>query len=895
MKSMPDQQSEGDQPKRGRGRWVKRGGVALLMIGIIGAAFYIFALPRIGQWIVRGALDGYGLSDAGFELRQLTAGRLVLADVTLGDSPPSRIERIDATFSIRQRRAQRIDVIGMQLHAQQTDDGWQIAALDKLDLGEGSGSSADALPFDSLRLRSSTLVLSMKGDELRIPIEADFDASTTPWRVRTTLWPNGSAVVIEGEVSPPTSDSVQQYGFVARLELSDPGALMRLADVDVADLKGMGPAIVALRGSASADGAVAIDDGSLQWGEREGDSLAVVRLPGSQPVRLSGVAGEVKFAGKRAATGDVSIAIDAGAFLRVNGVTSPGAGWQVDATDSVADDDRASLLEARLESPLTFERDSSSAEAWLATCDRIVIAGGADRIRVADGKFVGSSASLDVAASLHANAEGARVSLLTPVAIKLAQAQLADGITADDIRIKVDAQSDVPAVAVQWTALDDWRAALSVAADIAAVNMADQSVRVQGIHASTSALAVTRDGVVADADLSVAAVHLLDQQWPGPSARLQVKGERFVVQAAWSDGQGVDLDAAGELALTAQGIAGRIELEPVAIELADAELLSRVVPASLDLQASGRVTLSGDVVLDAGGVHPTLRVQSAGVAVNVGELNLAVEGLDVDLTFAGLSPVTSVGRQSISIARLVLGDEEAQIDYRDLYANFSLEPGNVVLIDRLRLTAGELARLTFRSFRVPLDLTKLEFVDLLVYAEDVSVSELARLTKMHEYLKAGGTMYGRVPVRLRLQDGAFSSFAVGEGFLYGEPGGGTVAIHDEKILGYLTQGLVLEDVRKRVREALQDFAYAQLRLDFVKVRREGRDVIDCKVTIAGSGPRDSTRPVPITVNPNVFDVNSFLTDVMGLTELMRVQTILQDRIKAALERSADGPDPPTQR
>jgi hypothetical protein len=162
-----------------------------------------------------------------------------------------------------------------------------------------------------------------------------------------------------------------------------------------------------------------------------------------------------------------------------------------------------------------------------------------------------------------------------------------------------------------------------------------------------------------------------------------------------------------------------------------------------------------------------------------------------------------------------------------------------------------------------------------LYAEDAALS--AWLPLLTDGRATGeGMLYGRLAVTVR--PGAPAGLlTLGPGYLYAAPGHGWFAVRDATRLETwldapevgLDQEQYGQQLKRRIVEALQDFEYAELRIDLID---EGGRLL-CQLTTAGKGRQGKDPQEFEDLVIRIHDVNGVLNDLLSL--------------KSAVDRAAD--------
>lgn len=144
------------------------GVVALLMAATL--AVDLFLLPSIARNRIVQTLHDIGLHDADLRVDAVGLTRSSLSDLTLGPDDRLSLDHLTAEYDLRDLSTLELTVTGLRLRATVADNRLDLGPLLQLQLGESTGGDS-ALPFASIAIRASTLILETPGHTYRFDLE----------------------------------------------------------------------------------------------------------------------------------------------------------------------------------------------------------------------------------------------------------------------------------------------------------------------------------------------------------------------------------------------------------------------------------------------------------------------------------------------------------------------------------------------------------------------------------------------------------------------------------------------------------------------------------------------------------------------------------------------------
>ncbi len=378
------------------------------------------------------------------------------------------------------------------------------------------------------------------------------------------------------------------------------------------------------------------------------------------------------------------------------------------------------------------------------------------------------------------------------------------------------------------------------------------------------------------ADISVA-----DQAVPAASGRISFHDARLEVEsddvaigvaeagAAVAADANVDANAVAAVGAGAtQGVAssarittrisldlptltGQVRGSLLQLDIDNAKTLATLLPALDGLDIAGGFSFHFVGILDAGQLSPWLTLEGHDATFAAKAYDITASGIDAAVQFDRLSPLRTVPSQWVTVKKAEFG----RLQLADGLVQFLMTSPKSILIERTQWRVGEQGHFWAHAFWFDPEAEKLEFQ---VFLEDMSIREwLALFT---EDIEGQGMLYGRLA--LTLLPGERRPIQLQNGFLYARPGGGWIKYNDvayvRKLLGSADQKSITGQVQQKAAEALTNFAYDWVRIDFT---RENDDTT-LTISTAGRG-REGENPAPIgSLTVNLRGFGTFFNEVL---------------------------------
>jgi len=372
--------------------------------------------------------------------------------------------------------------------------------------------------------------------------------------------------------------------------------------------------------------------------------------------------------------------------------------------------------------------------------------------------------------------------------------------------------------------------------EVADAHLAHPSLglEVRGVSATVPVVwhtAPGRSGLFRVGEIRLGAIKL-----PGPSGAAEVDDGRLVATVTWKPLKGAKVTASASLGQEAGMMRGRLDFSLPLFELKDQEAVSRLVPQAKGLMATGTFGAEGVLRLEGSTFKPDVTVTVLDGAFRSRKWEMDAEGVFATVRLDSLTPPLTP-RKELQVA-LVKRAKMGKLEVEDGFVAFRLEPkkgdgetvGWVAYLQR-----GEWGWVGGRLFaeKVSFD-PKAPRYEFTVHARDLKLSKLLALIP-GDRAAGVGAVSGQVPIAIE----GWPNIQFGNGSFRTTPGQkGWIQIKDTKPLeqaiaqvarASVPRGLsdqvktkVEEDIRSRILEALHDFEYDELRLDFIN--REGKFV-----------------------------------------------------------------------
>lgn len=356
--------------------------------------------------------------------------------------------------------------------------------------------------------------------------------------------------------------------------------------------------------------------------------------------------------------------------------------------------------------------------------------------------------------------------------------------------------------------------------------------------------------------LRIGSVSIEGVELPGLGGEVSLAETTLAARIDWPIASGVDLRA--ETRHDLAGKTGEATATMAEASLADAAaFLAGRVPALRDATLGGTLSLDARASWTGGEVHPLIRIVAKDVAASSSQWSGSIDGLSGDVTIHSLNPIATGVGQEIRIAAATVGDMRIS----DARLVFTLESAHEMLLERATWSMGDMG--VFSADPVRFDPIAAR-IDTSISGEGIGLAQwLPKLS--NDRVHGDGKLVGRM--NLHIDPRSDMPVRLGEGYLEASQGTGFIQTTDTELIeqalgGIDSPDIALADVRQRIMNALQDFAYSDFKIEFSSEPDE-KD-LTCIITTKGRG-RTGRNPIEIGgVTLIVHDFNWILDLALDL-------------------------------
>jgi hypothetical protein len=336
---------------------------------------------------------------------------------------------------------------------------------------------------------------------------------------------------------------------------------------------------------------------------------------------------------------------------------------------------------------------------------------------------------------------------------------------------------------------------------------------------------------------------------PPVSGTIRLMDTRADFAANWPFLKGATLAAGGWLDAGGAVRRGELTASVSRFGLNDENQPATLLPAAGDLDVRGTFSLDARLNLFGDRIDPLVRVVAENASVKSAKYDAALEGVNAVVTVDSFAPLSTPGNQRIEVKRGHIGKLQVQ----DGSTALRVESPRSILIERTEWGWAD-GRLYSYGFRID---PMAPAIDVVAYGDHLSLKEILALIP-NERATGEGRLYGRLPVTIQ-----WPNLSYGNGFLYATPGVGWLRLSKAEIIGdLLEQGdsrfrtdQKMVEVKKRTVEALKDFEYSVLKVDFTN--RDGS--LSAAISTAGRG-RLGVRQEFSGINLNLHGIDKILNE-----------------------------------
>ncbi|MEJ2638566.1 MAG: YdbH domain-containing protein [Desulfosarcinaceae bacterium] len=249
--------------------------------------------------------------------------------------------------------------------------------------------------------------------------------------------------------------------------------------------------------------------------------------------------------------------------------------------------------------------------------------------------------------------------------------------------------------------------------------------------------------------------------------------------------------------------------------------LGPLFPAAAGILGGARISAFAELVMDGQGPKGSGRLKVSGGHLHQEAKGLRVEGINLAIQMHDLLALKSAPQQHLQVARLVLGDLEAQ----QLSVDFQLENDHTLLIEKAGLAW---CRGQVNTSALRIDSGKADY-DLILYCDRLNLADLLEQLGAAE-ASGKGSVNGRIPIRYQAGRLRFDN-----GFLYSTPGQqGTIRLSGtEALLAGLPPGSPQHTQLDIATEALKDYSYRWAKLQL----KSEKEILLLKLELDGKPNR----------------------------------------------------------
>lgn len=364
-----------------------------------------------------------------------------------------------------------------------------------------------------------------------------------------------------------------------------------------------------------------------------------------------------------------------------------------------------------------------------------------------------------------------------------------------------------------------------------------------------------------DGRFVVETITLDDQPLPPLAGRAEFQDARTVLDATWPlwEDAPIRIDGTLDLAREAPAATLAAAMPPRAFEFPWE--LPELLGLSESLAFEGTLGFSAGATYGPAGLTPRAAVTLRDATLGLPRREATFVGVDGSVAIDGFDPLSTPGPQTVSFDLATFGETEIT----DGAIVLAAEDGEI-LVDRLALRAGELGAFEAAPFRFDPDRPEIRTT---LRGRDMSLARWVELLAGGR-AEAEGTLAGEVDVTLREIEGDWNIF-VGDGSFVAQPAPAEdrwIRVEDAERLREILEthdprfatDERLREVRDRIVEALKDFTYDQLRVEFLV--ENGERV--ARIVTSGRG-RVGPQPQEIgSLTVNLHRFNDVLNSAIAL-------------------------------
>jgi hypothetical protein len=382
----------------------------------------------------------------------------------------------------------------------------------------------------------------------------------------------------------------------------------------------------------------------------------------------------------------------------------------------------------------------------------------------------------------------------------------------------------------------------------AQVVVASAGLKVTGIRADIPVswnCPAQGDGTYAIKQIDIGASHL-----PGLSGTAAVAGTRAQMTLDWPLLAKQSFRGSAWIDAAPGGPHGAFhgELPPTKID--DPGALAGLLAPCKGMTFTGSLGAKIDLAVDGKAIVPMIHADLDNATLAMPKSGITLAGIRGGLTIDSLNPLSSPGNQRLTIDKITVSKFTIagnSLDYR-------IESPHSVLLERYQ---GGWAGGQVYTYDMRLDPAK-PVLDATLFFDNLQLNQMLAVV-MPQYASGQGRLYGRLPIRV-----AWPHVAIGSGYLYAAPGGGTLQVRQPQTLAPIIEQSNLADMKQNLLEALKDYQFDILSVDLIQDSRG----LTARLVTSGRG---HAGPVPVEIKRltvNLIGVHSLLDVFLELSSMI---------------------------
>jgi hypothetical protein len=303
------------------------------------------------------------------------------------------------------------------------------------------------------------------------------------------------------------------------------------------------------------------------------------------------------------------------------------------------------------------------------------------------------------------------------------------------------------------------------------------------------------------------------------------------VAALWPMLKDATMAIDARIDLTDAGMTASLDARVPEFELRDGGELARAIPAFQGIEMTGTYALDAHITLADRQLDPLITLRATDAAIAHPDWPLAIVSANGTFIFDSIAPLRTQGPQRIDVAHATTGE----LEISQGQVQFDLESLESLRIDSAAWMFADGGRFTTGGFTVNPQQPRIVAA---IAAENVDLNFWLELLT-NERADGEGRLHGEFAVDWNPR--AYPRIQFTSGLFLADPPSGFVRTHDAQRLGAMLDEsnpeLAIDEtlrvVKQRIIDALEDFGYTSLRLEFIP---DGRDTT-LRAELQGKGRR----------------------------------------------------------